>query len=157
MEALKARTVRREPTLIRVEADDRSEVVAGSCPELGQPVQPSPALGRMPLLPGAIGEAERVPEPLSPVVAGLTARAQWWRLALSADDRAALGVWAAAHLALFVLAWAAAWVYRATPDHAPLTGVFEHWDAVQYKTIAQYGYFRRTHFPTILHSFPATR
>jgi hypothetical protein len=45
---------------------------------------------------------------------------RWWRPDLSPDDLAALGTWAAAHLALFVLAWAAAWVYRATPSHAPL-------------------------------------
>ena len=50
-------------------------------------------------------------------------------------------MWAAAHLALFVLAWAAAWVYRNTPDHAPLTGMFEHWDAVLLRSIAQNGYF----------------
>ena len=50
-------------------------------------------------------------------------------------------MWAAAHVALLVLAWAAAWVYRATPGHAPLTGVFEHWDAALLRNIAQYGYF----------------
>ena len=50
-------------------------------------------------------------------------------------------MWAAAHLALFVLAWAAAWVYRTTPGHAPLTGVYEHWDAALLRNIAQYGYF----------------
>jgi hypothetical protein len=60
---------------------------------------------------------------------------------LSADDRLAVGLWAAAHLALLVLAWAAAWVYRSTQDHAPLTGSFEHWDAVLLRNIAQYGYF----------------
>jgi hypothetical protein len=65
-----------------------------------------------------------------------------WRK-LSLDERAALGMWAAAHLSLFVLAWAAAWVYRSTPDHAPLTGVFEHWDANLLRNIAQYGYFSR--------------
>jgi hypothetical protein len=32
-------------------------------------------------------------------------------------------------------------VYRATPSHAPLTGVFEHWDAALLRNIAQYGYF----------------
>jgi hypothetical protein len=63
-----------------------------------------------------------------------------WRR-LDFDDRAALGMWAAAHLSLFILAWAAAWVYRTTPDHAPLTGAFEHWDAVMYRNIAQHGYF----------------
>ena len=72
----------------------------------------------------------------------LSAGARWgWRLDLSSEDRAALGMWAAAHLALFTLAWAAAWVYRTTPSHAPLTGVFEHWDAVRLRNIAQYGYF----------------
>ena len=83
----------------------------------------------------AVGEAERKRKP------GRLARMRWWRPDLSSDDLAALGMWAAAHLALFVLAWAAAWVYRTTPGHAPLVGVFEHWDALQLRNIAQYGYF----------------
>jgi hypothetical protein len=62
-------------------------------------------------------------------------------LGLDADDRAALGMWAAAHLALLVLAWAAAWAFRTTVAHAPLTGGFEHWDAILLRNIAQYGYF----------------
>ncbi len=62
-------------------------------------------------------------------------------VALSADDRAALGLWAAAHLALLALAWAAAWAFRPTREHAPLTGAFEHWDAGLLRNIAQYGYF----------------
>ena len=81
-----------------------------------------------------------MPKLLAPPV-GPLAGASWWRLDLSPDDRAALGMWAAAHLALFALAWAAAWVYRTTPSHAPLTGVFEHWDAALLRNIAQYGYF----------------
>ena len=32
-------------------------------------------------------------------------------------------------------------MYRASPSHAPLTGVFEHWDAALLRNIAQYGYF----------------
>jgi hypothetical protein len=32
-------------------------------------------------------------------------------------------------------------VYRTIPSHAPLTGVFEHWDAALLRNIAQYGYF----------------
>jgi hypothetical protein len=64
-----------------------------------------------------------------------------WLGGLDADDRAALGLWAAAHAALFVLAWAAAWAFRTSLDHAPLTGGFEHWDAVLLRNIAQYGYF----------------
>jgi hypothetical protein len=90
---------------------------------------------------GISGEAGPIPDPAAPVAGGLLAGARWWRPDLGPDDWAALGLWAAAHLALFVLAWAAAWVYRATPGHAPLTGVFEHWDANILRNIAQYGYF----------------
>ena len=90
---------------------------------------------------GISGEAARSPRPAARLVGDLLARPRWWRPDLSPDDRAALGMWAAAHLALFVLAWAAAWVYRAVPSHAPLTGVFEHWDAALLRNIAQYGYF----------------
>jgi hypothetical protein len=71
--------------------------------------------------------------------ASLPATAAWRRL--DSGDRAALGLWAAAHLALFVLAWAAAWVYRGGPGHAPLTAAFQHWDASILRSIAQYGYF----------------
>jgi hypothetical protein len=60
---------------------------------------------------------------------------------LDADDRAALGLWVAAHLALLVLAWAAAWSFRTSVAHAPLTGGFEHWDAILLRNVAQYGYF----------------
>ncbi len=87
------------------------------------------------------GEAAGIVEPAVPRVGGLLAAAQSWYRHLSPGDRAALGMWAAAHLALFVLAWAAAWVYRGTPSHAPLTGAFEHWDAALLRNIAQYGYF----------------
>ena len=91
-----------------------------------------------------IGHATKVPgNPggAAPTADGLLAGARRWRPDLSPDDRAALGMWAAAHLALFVLAWAAAWVYRAASSHAPLTGVFEHWDAALLRNIAQHGYF----------------
>jgi hypothetical protein len=63
------------------------------------------------------------------------------RARLNLDERAALGMWAAAHVTLLVLAWAAAWVFRGVNSHAPLTGVFEHWDAAWLRNIAQYGYF----------------
>jgi len=76
-----------------------------------------------------------------------------WRC-LDSGDRAALGLWAAAHLALFVLAWAAAWVYRGDPSHAPLTGAFQHWDATLLKTIAQYGYFSANSPPNGTVMFP---
>ncbi len=91
-----------------------------------------------------IGHATKVPgNPgrAAPTADGLPAGARWWRPDLGPDDRAALGIWAAAHLALFTLAWAAAWVYRAAPSHAPLTGVFEHWDATLLRNIAEHGYF----------------
>ena len=57
------------------------------------------------------------------------------------EVEAALGMWAAAHLALLALAWAASWAYRGTPGHAPLTGAFQHWDASIYQAIAHHGYF----------------
>ncbi len=91
-------------------------------------------IGHATKLPGNPGRA-------APAADGLLARVRRWRPDLSPDDRAALGMWAAAHLALFTLAWAAAWVYRATPSHAPLTGVFEHWDATLLRNIAEHGYF----------------
>jgi hypothetical protein len=79
--------------------------------------------------------------------------AAWWRR-LDASDRAALGMWAAAHLALFALAWAAAWVYRGDPSHAPLTGAFQHWDATLLRAIAQYGYFSPNSPPNGTVMFP---
>jgi hypothetical protein len=75
-------------------------------------------------------------------------------LSLDAADRAALGMWAAAYLALLTLAWAAAWAFRATPAHAPLTGAFEHWDAVLLRNIAQYGYFGPHTVPNNTAFFP---
>ncbi len=80
-------------------------------------------------------------------------RAASWRR-LDSGDRAALGLWAAAHLALFTLAWAAAWVYRGDPSHAPLAGVFEQWDAVRLRNIAQYGYFSPDTMPNNVIMFP---
>ena len=90
--------------------------------------------------------------------AALLAGARWlpgarWRR-LDFSDRAALGVWAAAHLALFVLAWAGAWVYRGDPSHAPLTAAFEHLDATRLRNIAQYGYFSPNSPPNGTVMFP---
>jgi hypothetical protein len=73
---------------------------------------------------------------------------------LGHEDRAALGIWAAAHLALLVLVWAAAWAFRSTRAHAPLTGGFEHWDAVLLRNIAQYGYFGPHAVPNNAAFFP---
>jgi Mannosyltransferase (PIG-V) len=103
---------------------------------------------------GVVGETERGPEPPGPAYRDLLARARSLRPSLSPGDRAALGMWAAAHLALLVLAWAAAWVYRTTHDHASLTGVFEHWDAVHLRSIAQFGYFSPSSGPNDTAFFP---
>jgi hypothetical protein len=72
-----------------------------------------------------------------------TPKGSWARLArrLDNEDKAALASWAAAYAALFVLAWAAAWAFRPTKAHAPLTGGFQHWDAGWLQHIAQHGYF----------------
>jgi hypothetical protein len=77
-----------------------------------------------------------------------------WRPNLSADDRAALGLWAAVHLALLVLAWAAAWTFRTGRSHAPLTGAFQGWDAGLLRNIAQYGYFSSQSIPHTVAFFP---
>ena len=96
----------------------------------------------------------RTATPAARLAEGLAARTRRWRPDLSADDRAALGMWAAAHLALLVLAWAAAWIYRSSPSHAPLTGGFEHWDASLLRNIAQYGYFSPHSKPNNVVFFP---
>jgi hypothetical protein len=103
---------------------------------------------------GISDEAGRRPKPAAPSAGGLQAGVRWLHPDLSPEDRAGLGMWAAAHLALFVLAWAAAWVYRTTRDHRPLTRVFEHWDAVLLRNIAQYGYFSPHSIPHDIAFFP---
>lgn len=77
-----------------------------------------------------------------------------WLRRLGPDDRAALGIWAAAHVGLLVLAWAAAWAVRSGLAHAPLTGGFEHWDAILLRNIAQYGYFGAHTIPNNAAFFP---
>lgn len=86
------------------------------------------------------GKAGRIRK-LAVLPVGLLTRSSRWRPRLNLDERAALAMWAAAHLALLVLAWAATWVYRTSPNHAPLAGAFQHWDANWLQNIAQYGYF----------------
>lgn len=103
---------------------------------------------------GGSGLAGVTPEPAALMADGGLALPRWWRPRLSPDDWAALGMWAAAHLALLTLAWAAAWVYRSAPAHAPLTGVFEHWDAALLRNIAQYGYFSPHSAPHNIVFFP---
>jgi hypothetical protein len=75
-------------------------------------------------------------------------------IALSGEDRAALGIWAAAHVALLVLAWASAWAFRSTRAHASLTGAFEQWDAYLLRNIAEYGYFGPHSIPHNVAFFP---
>ncbi|HXB47491.1 MAG TPA: hypothetical protein VNW50_06970 [Streptosporangiaceae bacterium] len=75
-------------------------------------------------------------------------------IALSAEDRAALGIWAMAHLALLVMAWASAWAFRSARAHAPLTGAFEHWDAYLLRNIAEHGYFGAHSIPNNAAFFP---
>jgi hypothetical protein len=50
-------------------------------------------------------------------------------------------MWAAAHLALFTLAWISAWAFGATLGHPSLTCGFEQLDAIRLRNIAQHGYF----------------
>lgn len=103
---------------------------------------------------GALGEGEVGLEPVGPVSPGYGAQIRALPSRLDSNDRAALAIWVSAHLALFVLAWAAAWVYRLTRDHASLAGVFEHWDAVNFRLIAQYGYFSPNVRPYDITFFP---
>jgi hypothetical protein len=103
---------------------------------------------------GAVDAAGCTPQPSGLTVGSVLARTRPWRPRLSPDDRAALGMWAAVHVAFFVLAWVAAWVYRPTRSHAPLTGVFEHWDAALLRNIAQYGYFSPHSFAHTIAFFP---
>jgi hypothetical protein len=88
-----------------------------------------------------INEAGLIPQPRLPLAGGEIADSPARGPRLSPDDRAALGMWAAAHLALLALAWAAAWAFHGTNAHAPLTGDFQQWDANYLQNIAQYGYF----------------
>jgi hypothetical protein len=90
---------------------------------------------------GPVEQAERTAPPQAPARQSAQHPARWRLPRLGPDDRAALGIWAAAHLALLVLAWAAAWTFRTQKSHASLTGVFERWDAFLLRNVAQYGYF----------------
>lgn len=73
---------------------------------------------------------------------------------LSLDDKAALAVWAVAHLALFTLAWASAWVYRPTHARGPLWGAFQQWDASFLQNIAAHGYWSGHSTPDSIAFFP---
>lgn len=86
------------------------------------------------------GTGAGVPGAARPAWRGrLDPRPLWARLTVT--DRAALGYWLLAHIALLVLAYAAAWTESPGNPHEPLTGQYEHWDAVLLRSIAQYGYW----------------
>lgn len=102
----------------------------------------------------AAEEVEHPPQLSGLIARGRLARPRSRRPRLSRDDGAALGMWAAAHLALVVLAWTATWVYRTTRSPAPLNRVFEHWDAGLLRNIAQYGYFSPHSFAHTIAFFP---
>ncbi len=100
-----------------------------------------------------------IPRPRMPLAGRGIDGPRRWAGRLGPDDRAALGMWAAAHLALLTLAWAAAWAFRDTNAHAPLTGVFQHWDANILQNIAQHGYFApqsTAHSIAFFPGFPVT-
>lgn len=105
-----------------------------------------------------VANVQRIDEPAAANNPASPREPRWlptacWRR-LDSSDRAALGMWIAAHLALFVLAWAAAWVYRGDTSHAPLTGLFEHLDAIRLQNIAQNGYFSPNSTPDNIIMFP---
>jgi hypothetical protein len=77
-----------------------------------------------------------------------------WPARLSAADRAALAYWAAAHVAVLVMAWAAAWEFRPGRTHAPLLGGFSNWDVAWYENIAAHGYFSPASKPDSAAFFP---
>src|SRR5579875_2767784 len=56
--------------------------------------------------------------------------------------RSAAGLWLASKAMLAVLAWAASWVMRPAGQAAPLWAAWEHWDAAQFRLIAERGYGR---------------
>lgn len=68
-------------------------------------------------------------------------RARRFGARVAATDRAVLGYWLAAHVALLVLAYAAAWVEASGNAHERLTGGYQQWDANLLQSIAQYGYW----------------
>lgn len=90
-----------------------------------------------------IDHGVRADESAVSMTGGRVRAARRWPLLerLDAMDRAALGMWAAVHLALLLLGYAAAWTLARDKEHLPFTGVYERWDATLLRSIAQYGYF----------------
>lgn len=84
--------------------------------------------------------------------AGRAAASRAWRR-LSRADREALGIWAVAHAALFVLAWASAWELRSGNARGPLAP-YQHWDAAWQQNIAAHGYFSAASAPHSAAFFP---
>jgi hypothetical protein len=56
--------------------------------------------------------------------------------------RIAGSLWLASKVAIFALAWVAAWIMRpGSRDPLRLASVWERWDATAFRVIAEYGYF----------------
>ena len=68
---------------------------------------------------------------------------RWLRKAAADPSlRIAGSLWLASKIAIFALAWVAAWIMSPGSRHPlRLTSVWEHWDATEFRGIAEYGYF----------------
>jgi Gpi18-like mannosyltransferase len=68
---------------------------------------------------------------------------RWLRKAAADPSlRIAGSLWLASKIAIFALGWMAAWIMSPGSRHPlRLTSVWEHWDATEFRGIAEYGYF----------------
>jgi hypothetical protein len=82
----------------------------------------------------------------------------WHRLrtaATGSNVRTAASLWLASKVAIISLAWVASWIMRPTYRHPlPLGNLWQHWDATQFRIIAEYGYFGRFSLPVQGAFFP---
>jgi hypothetical protein len=87
-----------------------------------------------------------------------SAESGWHRLRLAATGssvRTAAALWLAAKVAIISLAWVASWIMRPTYRHPLLlANLWQHWDASQFRVIAEYGYFGRFSLPVQDAFFP---
>lgn len=60
---------------------------------------------------------------------------------LTPADRRVLGLWAAAHLGLAVLAWMSSWIGGKRGGYQGILGIYGQWDYTWYQNIAAHGYF----------------
>lgn len=80
-------------------------------------------------------------------------RPRWLTGRLTRPDREALAVWGFAHVALFILAWVSAYVFRTGYSRGPLAP-FQQWDAAWQQNIAAHGYFSSASLPHSVAFFP---